>query len=81
MDKALRVLAFLANGLMVLGILFLWANERPRGGEALLFALLFLVPILSLLALWCGPDAEERRLRRQLNKAELKQRLKELGQS
>lgn len=80
MDKALRILAFVANALMIIAVFVIWQENRPRGVEVLLISLLFFPPILSLLALWNGPDMEERRLRRQLNKAELKQRLKELGQ-
>jgi hypothetical protein len=80
MDKALRILAFVANALMIIAVFVIWQESRPRGVQVLLIGLMFLPPLLSLIALWQGPDCEERRLRRQLNKAELKQRLKELSQ-
>jgi hypothetical protein len=80
MDKFLRISAYLANVLMILAVLIIWQDNRPHGAEVLLMALLFFPPILSLLAIWQGPDREERRLRRAVNKAELKKRLKELGE-
>jgi len=80
MDKVIRILALIANGLGILGILLLWQENRPHGSEILIFLGLFLPPVLSLLALRSGVDAETRRLQRRLLKAELRHKLKALGE-
>lgn len=81
MPNALRNLAVAANGVFFLGILFLMVDNRPHGVEYLYFFLLFAYSALNLLALCLGPDREERLLRRKVNKAELRKRLKELGEN
>jgi hypothetical protein len=81
MDKFLRVLAYLGNCAALLAMIILWANNRPYGTEVLIFILLLALPVLNLAVLWQGPDLEERRLRRKLAKAELRERLKQLGVS
>ncbi len=49
------------------------------GPERWLVALLFLPPVLSLVALWRGPDLEERKLRKRVKKAQLRQELNSLA--
>jgi hypothetical protein len=48
------------------------------GREVYTAILLLIPPILSILALLSGPDIEERRLQKTLNKAKLKNELKKL---
>jgi hypothetical protein len=82
MDKSLRIAAMAANALLLLAMVFLWHEAHVNEPhEYLLMMLLFACPALSLLALRSGPDAEERRLLRQVHKAELRKRLKELEES
>lgn len=82
MPNALRYLAIAANALFLLGVLALYADQRPYHGiEWLLYFLAFAYPVINLFALYTGPDREERVLRRQVNKAELRKRLKELGEN
>ncbi len=80
MDKFLRILAYLGNLAAVLCLIMLWAQERPYGAQQLVFIAVVALPVLNLVVLWQGPDLEERRLRRQVSKAELRERLKQLGQ-
>ena len=80
MDKFIRTTAFIINGLVLLCLLLMLPQLRPNETfEYLTVAALFIAPVINLAALWQGPDLEERRLRRQLAKAEMRQRLKELG--
>ena len=78
MTEALRYIALAANALFLTGALILMGENRPYGIEYLYFFLLLAFPLLNIAALRSGPDREERQLRRQVNKAELKKRLKEL---
>lgn len=79
MKNGLRNLAMAANVVFLLAILVLWSENRPhRLEEYLFFIALFALPVLNFFALAGGPDREERLLRRQVNKAELRKRLKEL---
>lgn len=81
MCNALRYTAIAANILFFIGILAMYADNRPyHPVEYGLYLLAFAFPALNLLALCTGPDREERQLRRQVNKAELRRRLKELDQ-
>jgi hypothetical protein len=79
MEKFLRGLAYLGNLGVLVMMAVLFAENRPYGIEVLWFFLLFALPLLNLWLLWNGPDCEERKLRRAVAKAELRQRLKELG--
>jgi len=79
-EKILKVLAIFGNLVAIVGIFLLWANEHPQGVEILILTGALAVPLLNLWLFWQGPDLEERRLRRQVNKAELRERLKQLGQ-
>lgn len=82
MPNALRYLAIAANVLFLLGVLVLYADQRPyRGIEYLIYFLAFAYPVINLFALCTGPDREERLLRRQVSKAELRKRLKDLGEN
>lgn len=81
MPNALRHLAKAANILFFIGILVLMQENRPYGIEYLYFFLLLAFPVLNLFLLCTGPDREERELRRKVNKAELRNRLKELGEN
>ncbi len=81
MPNALRYFAIAANTLFLLGVLVLMADNRPHGIEYFYFFLLFAYPALNLFALCIGPDREERLLARKVNKAELRKRLKELGEN
>ena len=49
------------------------------GSDRLLALLLVLPPLLSIIALRCGPDLEERRLGRELNKARMRKELQDLS--
>ena len=80
MDKFIRTSAFIINGLVLLCLLMMLPELNPNETfEYLTVAAMFVAPVINLVALWNGPDLEERRLRRQLAKAEMRQRLKELG--
>lgn len=82
MDKIIRTAALISNSLFVISFLFIWQEVRPyRLEEYLLLLVVFASPVLALLALRSGPDTEERRLQRAVRKAELRHRLKELGES
>lgn len=82
MDKIIRTAALISNSLFVISFLFIWQEVRPyRLEEYLLLLVVFISPVLALLALRSGPDTEERRLQRAVRKAELRHRLKELGES
>lgn len=82
MDKIIRTAALISNSLFVISFLFIWQEVRPyRLEEYLLLLVIFISPVLALLALRSGPDTEERRLQRAVRKAELRHRLKELGES
>jgi hypothetical protein len=82
MDKIIRTAALISNSLFVISFLFIWQEVRPyRLEEYLLLLVVFISPVLALLALRSGPDTEERRLQRAVRKAELRHRLKELDES
>ena len=77
MNRFVIIAAYAANILLILaaGIIAIKAY-----GDDAYFALLLLVPpVLSIIALRRGPDAEERTLTRQVNKARLRRELAELG--
>lgn len=76
MDRFLRYAAYLAALAQLLAIGFLLTQAYGRDvGFFLLFAL---PPLLTIAALYCGPDIEERRLTRKLAKARLRKALQDL---
>ena len=82
MDEIIRTAALISNSLFVISFLFIWQEARANElYEYLLLLAVFISPVLALLALRSGPDTEERRLQRAVRKAELRHRLKELGES
>lgn len=77
MDKVIRWIAFLANvGLIIVTGFILSKTYGLRDG--LLASLLAVPPLVSLIALYIGPDIEERRLMKQVNKARLRAELEKL---
>jgi hypothetical protein len=77
MERVIRYAAYLANLVLIGSALIL--TLRSYGQSALLGSLLTLPPILSLLALYTGPDAEERQLLKDVTKARLRKELKDLS--
>jgi hypothetical protein len=78
MERIIRYAAYLANLVLVASALIIML--KSYGGRDGLFAgLLTVPPILSLFALYYGPDAEERQLQRDVTKARLRKELKDLG--
>lgn len=80
MDRALRYAAYVANILLVLTVLFL-LSQAYRGSEFVGLLLMAVPPLLSLFGFGMGPDLEERRLVRKVNKARLHRTLVELGEA
>lgn len=82
MQNLPRTLALIGNAVFFFVIFGLFADNAPNNPfEWLCYALLFAFPLLNLYSLCSLPDREERLLRRQVNKAELRKRLKELGEN
>ncbi|MEZ0225071.1 MAG: hypothetical protein ACAH83_11000 [Alphaproteobacteria bacterium] len=77
MERIIRYAAYLANLVLIGAALIL--TLRSYGQSALFASLLTLPPILSLLALYNGPDVEERQLQRDVTKARLRKELKDLS--
>jgi hypothetical protein len=73
MDRVIRYAAYVANLFMLVGVVFLFINAY--GQDAYFSLLLAVSPVLSIIALYIGPDLEERRLTRKLSKARLKREL------
>ncbi len=76
MDRFIRYAAYLANAIMVIAAGFIAAGAY--GHDVYLALLLMVPPSLSLLAIYFGPDMEERRLTRALNKARMQKELDSL---
>lgn len=76
MDKLIRYAAYLVN-LILLGVAVV-VMLNGYGRDIMYAALLMAPPVISFLALITGPDLEELRLRRQVNKARLRQELADL---
>ncbi|HIF25908.1 MAG TPA: hypothetical protein EYG18_08100 [Micavibrio sp.] len=76
MDKIFYYGAVLVNLIFVAVVLFILTETR--GNETFFAALMLLPPLLSLKAIYCGPDMEERRLAKAVRKAELKAQLAKL---
>lgn len=79
MDRAIRYAAYLANLLMLAGVCFIFIGAYGR--DAYIALLLAIPPVLSIIALYCGPDIEERRLARKVNKARMNQELESFTDS
>lgn len=77
MDRVVYWLAVLANIIQVGFVCYLFTEAR--GNEVLMALLLFLPPVLSSVALFAGPDREERRLERKVRKARLAHELQKLS--
>ncbi|HBM90804.1 MAG TPA: hypothetical protein DD400_02870 [Rhodospirillaceae bacterium] len=81
MDKLVRFSAYIFNILLLIVFLSLLPEQNLNDPqEFLLMIILAAAPLFSLAALWYGPDIEERRLRKRLAKAELRTKLKKLGE-
>ena len=76
MDRTIRYAAYLVNLLLLAGVFFIFITAYGR--DAYFALLLAIPPILSIIALYHGPDIEERRLTRKLNKARMNQELESL---
>ncbi len=77
MNLAIRILSWLANIGIVL-VLFYVIVESRGGRDAGLALVLLSLPLVNMIALYNGPDREERKLAREVRKAELRRRLAEL---
>lgn len=75
-DIIFHTLTILANIGMILFGIFIFTTSY--GSDRYLVLLLVLPALLSLYTLYMQGDREERRLRKAVRKAELRQRLKEL---
>lgn len=76
MNLAIRILAWLANIGIILVLLYVVMQSHGRdSGIALV---LLALPLVNMIALYNGPDREERGLAREVRKAELRRRLAEL---
>lgn len=78
MDTLIRYAACLAGALQILAMGFI--VSRSYGRDVYIALLMILPPLLFLLALLSGPDLEERRLARRLNKARMKRELEKLSE-
>lgn len=77
MDRFIRYAAYAANALLLLAVMFFLTEAY--GSDVYLVILLAIPPLLSIKALRQGPDIEESRLIREVNKAELRKKLTDLG--
>jgi cadmium resistance protein CadD (predicted permease) len=76
MDKLIYISTYLANiALILIACVFF---TESYGSDRYLAFLLFIPPCLSLWSLYTGPDLEERKLRKQLNKAKMQKELEGL---
>lgn len=80
MGRFIYFAAILANIALFIAALYL-ALSAYDNREVLFALLLALPPFLAIAAIYSGPDLEERRLRRQLTKYQLKQELKQIRKS
>ena len=79
MCRVLYYVAIVANILAVIGLLFLFGQVHGRQ-ESLIIVLAMLPPVLALVTIYKLPDFEARKLARRLEKAELRKKLKDLGE-
>jgi hypothetical protein len=74
----IRILAYIANIIMIVVGCFVLGNTY--GNDSFLAMLLFVPPILSILALKKQDDREERDLKKRIRKAQLRKELKVLSE-
>lgn len=78
MSQLIRYAAYAVLGIQILVAGYVAANAYSSR-EAISAFLLVIPPILALVALYGGPDREERKLRSLVAKARLRKELQELG--
>ncbi len=76
MNKIVHYTALMVNILLLLFAVYTFLTGY--GSNRLFAALLTVPPILSVFALRLGPDLEERKLTRELNKARMRKELQDL---
>ena len=74
---AIKCLAIIANILLLAAVAYI--VTQAYGRDTMYALLLAVPPLLSIIALKSGPDAEERALTRQVRKARLKRELAALN--
>jgi Co/Zn/Cd efflux system component len=77
MQRKLLIAATIANVGMIIAAAVIFFSTY-RAADKMMAALLFLPPLLSILALCKGPDKEERELDQAVRKARLRKELKDL---
>lgn len=77
MKHPLRIAAYAVCVLQIICALAV-LTQAYSSRDMLVTALLLVVPVLSIVALRCGPDREERELVSKVNKARLRKELQEL---
>ena len=77
MDRIIRYAAYAACAAQIIALGFI-LRHAYNDREFLVTLLLAVPPVLSLAALWTGPDREERRLKRQVIKLRLQAELQDL---
>ncbi|MGB1077056.1 MAG: hypothetical protein ACPG05_02015 [Bdellovibrionales bacterium] len=77
MAKVIFYGAYIVNILMILAATALFFEAHSN--QQALVLLMFVPPVLSMIALRQGADLEERQLTRKLNKARMRAELKKLG--
>lgn len=78
MDRFIRYAAYFLNAVLIVFIFVVVFNTYNSRDRMLAFAVL-LVPVASICALKSGPDCEERKLQREVNKARLRAELAKLS--
>lgn len=79
MDRAIRITAYLSN-IVLLGLSGLILANSYNSRDIAFGCIAILPALINVLALYLGPDLEERRLSRRLNKARMKEELRKLEQ-
>lgn len=74
MAQIIYYAAFIANIALIFGSIF-FLFQSISAVEVIASLLLMVAPLTSMLALYTGPDLEERRLQRMLNKIRIKKEL------
>lgn len=77
MDRVFRYAAYLTGIIQVLFVLTT-LPELNNSSDIMSALFLLLLPVLAMVALYTGPDIEERRLHKQVNKARLRAELETL---
>lgn len=80
MKQPLRLAAYICLTLQLLGVAFL-LTQAYSARDAMAGIVLAVPALLGILALYCGPDKEERMLRTQLTKARMRKELQDLESS